>query len=85
MIVDDASHIGRLTAATYALLWPLVKPGGYYVVEDWADPWVSPEVGVADPADPLVNYVPALITALRDGAASVTYTYEGLVIIRRKP
>jgi hypothetical protein len=85
LIVDDASHIGRLSAGTIGQLWPLVRPGGYYVVEDWADPWVTPEVGVADPADRLVDWVPSLITALRDGAASVTYTYEGLVIIRRKP
>jgi hypothetical protein len=85
LIVDDASHIGHLTAATFALLWPLIRPGGFYVVEDWADPWVSPEVGVADPGDRLVDYVPALISALREGADRVTYTYEGLVIIRRRP
>jgi hypothetical protein len=85
LIVDDASHIGRLTAATFALLWPLVAPGGYYVVEDWADPWVAPEWGVADPADRLVDYVPSLITALRDGASEVRYTPEGLAVIRRKP
>lgn len=85
LIVDDASHVGRLSVATFTLLWPLVAPGGFYVVEDWADPWVSPEVGVADPGDRLVDWVPALIVVLQDGAAEVTYTYEGLVIIRRKP
>ena len=91
LIVDDASHIGHLTRATFASLWPLVKPGGIYVVEDWADPWVFPgwmrwpHVDPSLEGDELIDYVPELIGALKDGAAQVTYTYEGLVIIRRKP
>jgi hypothetical protein len=43
LIVDDASHHGALTEATFGLLWPLVAPGGWYVIEDWqlafTDPW----------------------------------------------
>jgi hypothetical protein len=35
LIVDDASHEGFKTRRTFDLLWPLVNPGGYYVVEDW--------------------------------------------------
>jgi hypothetical protein len=35
LIVDDASHEGEPTRASFDLLWPLVRPGGYYVVEDW--------------------------------------------------
>ena len=89
-IVDDASHIGSLTLATFAQLWPLVKPGGFYVVEDWADPWMFPD-WVRWPAvrpelagDELIDKVPQLITALNDGAQTVTYTREGLVIIRKR-
>lgn len=44
LIVDDASHIGALSAVTFRLLWPLVKPGRWYVLEDWTvglvEPWV---------------------------------------------
>jgi hypothetical protein len=36
LIVDDASHMGSKSRATFALLWPLVKPGGWYVLEDWS-------------------------------------------------
>lgn len=35
LIVDDCSHDGALTQRTWELLWPLVVPGGFYVVEDW--------------------------------------------------
>lgn len=36
LIVDDCSHDGMLTQQSWMLLWPLVKPGGYYVIEDWS-------------------------------------------------
>lgn len=35
LIVDDASHLGDKTRRSWEILWPLVRPGGYYVVEDW--------------------------------------------------
>lgn len=35
LVIDDASHDGKLTARTLELLWPLVAPGGFYVIEDW--------------------------------------------------
>lgn len=89
LIVDDASHIAHLSAETYRLLWPVVAPGGCYVLEDWADAWIHPSWSRPAKHDPslrsyeLTDYAPELINALRDGAASVTYTYEGLVIIRK--
>ena len=35
LVVDDASHRGPETAKSFEMLWPLVSPGGYYVIEDW--------------------------------------------------
>lgn len=35
LVVDDASHMGSQSEVTFKLLWPLVKPGGWYVLEDW--------------------------------------------------
>jgi len=35
LIVDDASHVGALTAKSFEMLWPLVKRGGWYVIEDF--------------------------------------------------
>ena len=35
MIVDDAGHNGVLSAETFRLTWPLVRPGGFWVLEDW--------------------------------------------------
>lgn len=36
VIIDDASHIGRLSKRTFTLLFDRhLKPGGLYVIEDW--------------------------------------------------
>ena len=35
LIIDDASHNSILSEVTFVLLWPLVAPGGFYVLEDW--------------------------------------------------
>ena len=35
IIVDDASHIGLNSLASYEILFPHLKPGGLYIIEDW--------------------------------------------------
>lgn len=35
LIIDDASHRGTPSTASFKNLWPLVKPGAWYVLEDW--------------------------------------------------
>ena len=36
LIVDDASHLYRPTLASFEVLYPRLRPGGTYVIEDWA-------------------------------------------------
>lgn len=36
LVVDDASHNYAKTKATFESIFPLVRPGGHYVIEDWA-------------------------------------------------
>jgi hypothetical protein len=56
IIVDDASHIGRLSAASFAYLFPrALKPRGFYVIEDIctaflpefpdSEPFAPPDIG----------------------------------------
>jgi Methyltransferase domain len=35
LIVDDGCHQGEVVTRSFTLLWPLVAPGGRYVIEDW--------------------------------------------------
>ena len=36
LVVDDASHLYELTKTSISVLFPLLQPGGVYVIEDWA-------------------------------------------------
>ncbi|WP_063709781.1 class I SAM-dependent methyltransferase [Bradyrhizobium liaoningense] len=35
LVVDDASHWYEYTKATFKTVFPHLKPGGYYFIEDW--------------------------------------------------
>jgi hypothetical protein len=39
IIIDDASHICPLTIRSFEILWPRLKSGGIYVVEDIEGSW----------------------------------------------
>jgi len=36
LVVDDASHLYDETRSTFNTLFPLLSPGGYYIIEDWS-------------------------------------------------
>jgi SAM-dependent methyltransferase len=36
IIIDDASHVGVWSLTSYRALFPFLKPGGLYIIEDWA-------------------------------------------------
>jgi hypothetical protein len=80
LIADDASHRGNLTVATLRLLWPLLAPGGFYVVEDWM-------VGLGWPGydDSMLLAAQGLLTLLtKDGdVEDITYRY-GLAVLRKR-
>lgn len=69
IIIDDASHVGRLTKATFALLFrDHLKPGGLYVLEDiaasttlpdWPD--YSPMTALPDDGDRFPSYDTGMI------------------------
>jgi hypothetical protein len=35
IVMDDCSHVGELSLASFLSLFPLLKVGGLYIVEDW--------------------------------------------------
>ena len=35
-VIDDASHMYPFTKKSFEILFPLVRPGGIYIIEDWA-------------------------------------------------
>jgi cephalosporin hydroxylase len=62
LVVDDASHFYEQTKTSFKTLFPLVRLGGLYIVEDWSwsfqddfqDPQ-SPWWSIASPANLLIE------------------------------
>ncbi|NLD77379.1 MAG: class I SAM-dependent methyltransferase [Acidimicrobiales bacterium] len=38
LVIDDASHVYDLSVASFEALFPRLAPGGWYLLEDWAQP-----------------------------------------------
>jgi cephalosporin hydroxylase len=36
LIIDDASHLYQETKTSFEFLFPLLQPGGLYIIEDWS-------------------------------------------------
>ena len=72
LIIDDASHAYWPTRASFETLFPLVRPGGVYVIEDWeADIAMADSVRKAfsDPESPHHERAKAAIAAsMKSGA-----------------
>lgn len=84
LIIDDASHKGHLTRETFRLLWPMVAPGGFYVIEDWfiglplwpsTGCWDGAPVGSAAVA---ASYDPDLLHAVQDLVTLLDKPYCGI-------
>ena len=55
LIIDDCSHMLAATMESFQSLFPKVRPGGYYVIEDWA--WAL-QPAFQDPGHPWSVYGP---------------------------
>ncbi len=69
LVVDDASHLYEATLASFEVLFPLLCPGGLFLIEDWS--WAHwPEY--QDPAHPWtrLNEPTHLVCALVEAAGS---------------
>lgn len=85
LIVEDASHDGELSRKSFDLLWSRVKPGGYYVIEDW---YVGLPGATETHYDPrmltTVTSLPGRLLSRRDSECdSILFRY-GMAIMHRR-
>lgn len=89
LIVDDGSHRGAHHVISWKLLWPVLKDGGWYAVEDcqsiynecWTKPW-DPNM-MAE----LLPRWPAILTgrdAIREVQLIGNWIYSGLILMRKE-
>ena len=75
LVIDDASHRLDLTRASFDELFPRVRPGGCYVIEDWS--WAhyafgdTPSDSFLPEGPPLTEMIFEILMALGTGAGAV--------------
>lgn len=90
LVIDDASHLYRQTRASFEALFPLLMPGGLYIVEDWAwghwTAFFSPDHPFAR-EEPLTRLVVELIEAAGTSTRLISsiVVYQGFVVVERGP
>jgi len=86
LVVDDASHQYEPTKASFEILFPFLRPGGLYLIEDWAWahwPGFALWAGEAAPTRLVVELIEAAGTG-REVIRDVTVE-AGLVAVTRGP
>jgi hypothetical protein len=85
LIIDDCSHEGPLTQHSWMLLWSKVRPGGYYVIEDWMVALRSDDRWGPCWGPGMLKVAESFLTMLanRDGPIEEIRYRFGLIIIRK--
>jgi predicted O-methyltransferase YrrM len=83
LVIDDASHQLAETRASFDALFPLLRPGGYYVVEDWAWAHAIPDLYDGTSISPLVVEASVACAKSRGGVVSSVDIRYGAAIIGR--
>lgn len=87
LVIDDASHLYHLTLSSLETLLPRLRPGGLYIIEDWAwHHWPTMQGAFAGHV-PLTRLVTELIEAVGTGQGVIAdvSVYQGFVAVRRGP
>ncbi|MEG4400396.1 methyltransferase domain-containing protein [Microcoleus sp. N9_A2] len=85
LVMDDASHYYELTKISFETLFPLIRPGGFYVIEDWAWwHWKGIEKYYSE-ATPLSKLIFELVEAAGTSHEIIKniVIYESIVIVER--
>jgi hypothetical protein len=88
IVIDDASHIGRLTIASFTELYPAVRPGGWYVIEDLETSyWESHGGGPVGTRGTAVDLIKGMVDRVQQepgaGDASELHVFDGIAFIRK--
>jgi hypothetical protein len=90
-IIDDASHLRKPSEASFRALYPHLKPGGWYAIEDWATGYLGDWPDGKKPSRwrsrsheaGMVGWIKRLIDEeVRGRLAEMTIT-AGVVVVRK--
>jgi cephalosporin hydroxylase len=76
LVIDDASHMLEETRATFSVVFPHMRPGGMYIIEDWT--WAHQSINNAERTEGMFPDKPPL-TILAYELLLVLASTEGLI------
>jgi SAM-dependent methyltransferase len=87
LVVDDASHLLHETRTSFNLLFPRLRPGGVFVLEDWswAHVYFGPHEGIWPERTPLTVLLFELLLACASPTSGVeeVSTFPDMAFVRR--
>jgi predicted O-methyltransferase YrrM len=89
LVIDDASHLEAQTRASFNRLFPRIRPGGAYVIEDWSWPHTrfphpNPSYQDVTPLSALVCEL-VLAAACRPQVVAQVVVDDQWTLVRRGP
>jgi hypothetical protein len=90
MVIDDASHEYTLTKTSFEVLFPMLRPGGLYFIEDWdwahRAGWLSADSPFAGKVE-LTRLVFDLVEAAGTSGELISslMIFRGLAVVERGP
>lgn len=86
VMIDDGSHVNEHVRATFRILWPLLPPGGIYVIEDLATAY-DPVFGGGPPGTPgtSVELLKELVDRMyEDGDVAALAVYDQIAFVTKR-
>lgn len=85
LVIDDASHFLAESRASFDVLFPLLRPGGVYLLEDWS--WAHTVVPLWPRREPLTPMVFELVVACGHSPDVIERVdvNRGWAVVRRGP
>lgn len=94
VVIDDGSHYSSHQILTLETLWPYMKPGGIFIIEDTMTSYVEKYVRAEGPGFPFVEYCKGLIDtshqmiedrdALWKDLHTITFKQDMVVLTKRE-
>jgi SAM-dependent methyltransferase len=88
IVIDDASHKYGPTKRSFEILFPLLRPGGLYIIEDWAwahwQEFQTPESPMANERA-LTDFIVELVEATGSSVALIgsLHVFQGFAVVER--
>jgi SAM-dependent methyltransferase len=86
LVIDDASHLYEKSRRTFEIAFPLLRPGGLYVIEDWGwAHWPESKFYVGETALSMLIMELAMLCASRGDLVSDIRLFPSFAFIRKSP